>query len=981
MKIPILLVLLCLTLACDSTQPAETTRPPTHGAIQGIIDLAAFDFSKDGTVRLDGEWEFYWNRFLSPEDFRLGRSGPASYGAVPLYWTEYKTGRLPSVGRATYRVLIKTNGAREILQISTPEIFTEFKLWINGKVMDAHGIFTGRPARFLKPEVYTFSSDSKTIEIVLQIRNIAHRNAGIGQSFVLGSPERVTGKHQSSLIIEMTLAAICIFAWIYHTIMFAFRRKDRDILYFGMFSIVVALRTIMTGNTFIMQIFPNMPFEVGSRIATAVIPLSVITFFAFAYHFFSRPKPLFMWRALTGLSILYILLVFSVPTLYYSTVFSYYLLVIVASAVFVCAMAVTEIARGNRYAIIFLAGFAFVFIGMTNDMLHYRQIINTGYHLSAWFSAFIIAQSVLLSIRFSREHIVVEQMSERLQVLDRLKDEFLANTSHELRTPINGIIGIGESIMDGVAGPVTAGIRKNLGIMISSGKRLASLINDILDFSKLKNNDIDIVKKPIDMKQLVSIVMTVIKATMPEKGVALINDMPDQMPYVMGDEGRLQQIMYNLIGNAFKFTHQGRVLVSARDEGNEVEICVDDTGIGMTAESQKNIFKSFAQADGSILRDYGGAGLGLSITKKLIELHGSKISVVSEIGKGSRFSFTLKKAPGAVPSAQPGIPDVIPVRADTQIPVENGTIHEGARGDETGDRILLVDDEKINIQVLMNYLSTGNYRCDYAFNGLDAIEMNEHNTYDLVLLDIMMPRMSGYDVCRKLREKYSAYELPILMMTAKNRTEDIVTAFNLGANDYLIKPFDKNELMARIQTHLSLKKAVRSAIENARLADTDSMTGLYNRRYFWRIGESEFSNAKLLGKNLSIMMLDIDDFKKINDTHGHRIGDRVIRLLSSIITDNIRGVDISGRFGGDEFLILLPDTDIPGACYVAEKIRKLSEESPLNSEENGMIPFTVSIGIASLENATESFDELTQKADAGLYRAKQAGKNRVEVQS
>ncbi len=978
MRISLALVITA-SMALARMWPAYGASPAPR-AVQGVIDCTGVDFTGMDMVKLDGQWEFYWGRLLQPGDLKTSPSSPAGYGEVPLFWTHYGNGRLPSKGQATYRLRVSLKSPGMVLSLKTPELFSEHRLWIDGKIVDAHGAFAGGPVRFLKPDVFTFQAVTDSVDIVIEMRNRSHGNAGIGQSFTLGRPEAVARTHMASVIMEIILTAVCVFAGIYHTSMFAFRRKEKDLLYFGLFCLVIALRTMSTGNTYMMQLFPHMPFEVGSRIATAVIPLSVMAFLLFSYHFFIEIMPRRVMLGILGANTAYLALVFTTSTFFYASAFNWYLLLVLATFLFVFGVAVASIVRGNRYALIYLLGFSFLFLGAANDMLHYKQLINTGYYLALFFSAFIMAQTILLSIRFANEHRIVEEVSERLKKIDRLKDDFLANTSHELRTPLNGIIGISESLLDGAAGPLTGGVRANVELIVSSGKRLSSLINDILDYSKLRNRDIEIVKKSVDMRPLVSVVMTVIRATMPDSDVALHNDIPNDFPPVLGDETRLQQIMYNLIGNAFKFTRKGSVRVSASLKGDRIEIAVRDTGIGIPTGKLNDIFTSFEQVDGSISREYGGTGLGLSITKKLVELHGGMITVESEEGAGSTFRFTLQKAEGAEPSLRDEVIPAFPGGAVVKAGSGSEAPHsdEGDRGESAG-RILLVDDEKVNIQVLTNFLATRSYSSDPAFNGIEAIEMSENETYDMVLLDIMMPRMSGYDVCRKLREKYSAFELPILMLTAKGQCDDIVTAFNLGANDYIVKPFDRNELMARIETHMSLKKAVRRAIENARLANTDSLTGLYNRRYFWNVGEIEFAAARKKEGLLAVMMLDIDDFKAVNDTFGHDAGDMVIRHLASLIRDNTRGRDISGRYGGEEFIVILPDTDAAGAVYVAEKIRGAAEASRPCFEQSGSISFTVSTGVASIDEGMQAFEELTRRADEMLYRAKRSGKNRVEA--
>jgi len=434
-------------------------------------------------------------------------------------------------------------------------------------------------------------------------------------------------------------------------------------------------------------------------------------------------------------------------------------------------------------------------------------------------------------------------LSERLRQVDQLKDDFLANTSHELRTPLQGIIGIAESLFDGVAGEQSDKGRTNLSMIISSGKRLSNLVNDLLDFSKLKKQELVLQRKAVDMRTLTEVVLRLSEPLIAGKDLTLKNEIGEDIPPVDGDENRLQQIMYNLVGNAIKFTESGSVTVSAKvtpplppsrgkfssdsppgrgegwvdsplegGQGGVISISVSDTGIGIPQDKIGEIFQSFEQVDASISREYGGTGLGLSITKQLVELHGGTIRVESEVGKGSRFTFTLPIAEGMPEPMAQGrevaklreVPENLPQRhGDT----EKKTLSLGASVSpwQPEFKILVVDDEPINHQVLANHLSFGNYVVTQAFTGEEALQAIERGgTFDLVLLDIMMPRISGYEVCQKIREKYLPSELPVIMITAKNQVSDLVEGFSSGANDYLAKPFSKDELLARIRTHLNL---------------------------------------------------------------------------------------------------------------------------------------------------------------------------------
>ena len=413
-----------------------------------------------------------------------------------------------------------------------------------------------------------------------------------------------------------------------------------------------------------------------------------------------------------------------------------------------------------------------------------------------------------------------KQAREALAHANTMKDSFLANTSHELRTPLNGIIGIAESLIEGAAGPLTASQRQNVEMMGTSARRLAHLVNDILDFSKLRHRALDLQRNAVDVRVVADIVIALARTLIALKPIEVLNHIPADAPLVHADGNRLQQILHNLIGNAIKFTAEGRVQLTAEVVGSQLAISVIDTGIGIPADQFGRIFESFEQADGSTEREYGGTGLGLAITRQLVELHGGEITVTSSVGRGSRFTFTVpvsaevRSAETTAQAAQLAVrlsrvhanedeeARVSPLTPDAG-PVDEEPEAELARN--RGVHILAVDDEPVNLQVLRNYLSLRQYNITLATSGHEALELlRSNNRFDLVILDVMMPRMSGYECCRKIRELHSLNALPVLMLTAKNQVDDLVAGFDAGANDYLTKPFSRHELLSRVRTHVHL---------------------------------------------------------------------------------------------------------------------------------------------------------------------------------
>ncbi len=446
-------------------------------------------------------------------------------------------------------------------------------------------------------------------------------------------------------------------------------------------------------------------------------------------------------------------------------------------------------------------------------------------------ASYIWKQKLKLAAK-QRELEQEREIATQLKEMDRLKDEFLANTSHELRTPLNGIIGIAESLVDGATGELSIETNKNLTMIVSSGRRLLNLVNDILDFAKLQKKEFDLQLKAVDIKMVSEIVLNLTQPLIANKPVQLHNAMETNLPLVHADENRLQQILYNLVGNAIKFTEKGTITLSTKilniksetdvDSQQSVAITVSDTGIGIPENKLDSIFEAFEQADGSTARVYGGTGLGLAVTQQLVQLHNGQISVNSKVGIGSDFTFTL------------------PILSGESIPTENIATEfksplSKVRNEEVADivplpeieskiepvlmltgefNLLIVDDEAVNRQVLINHLSSQNYTIHQAASGMEALKLLDNGYQpDLIVLDIMMPHLSGYEVTRHIRETQTAEQLPIILLTAKTQMADLVMGFESGANDYLTKPISKDELLARLKTHLNVQQLKKERLE------------------------------------------------------------------------------------------------------------------------------------------------------------------------
>lgn len=460
------------------------------------------------------------------------------------------------------------------------------------------------------------------------------------------------------------------------------------------------------------------------------------------------------------------------------------------------------------------------------------------------------AEELQVALEKEKEtQVQLRKAKEAAEAANEAKNQIMANTSHELRTPLHGIINLADLIRIGASGPVSPQAVQDLEMIINSASRLNSLVNDILDFSKLQKQQLEIQHKPVDLFQVAENSLALLKPLHREKPIDLQNELTKDLPLVDGDEDRIQQILLNLLGNALKFTESGEVRLSAVIQDGWIELAVADTGIGIPQDKQERIFDAFEQGDASTERTHGGTGLGLSVAKQLVELHGGRIWLESVVGQGSVFRFTL---PCSSASEQERTEPVVSKKVNTTkaLPVAVATVP--VVEEETGSEpnvdllvddpsevtILVVDDEPINRQVLRNQLEMVGYRVEVAIDGLQGLKLLEKLNPQVILLDVMMPRLSGYQTCYRIRQKYSASELPIILLTAKDQPEDTVRGFQHGANDYLTKPFSREELLIRVQFHLKLSKATSEVyrmmddlrgmqnqlIQSAKLAAVGEMT-------------------------------------------------------------------------------------------------------------------------------------------------------------
>ncbi|KEQ27861.1 ATP-binding protein [Paenibacillus tyrfis] len=792
-------------------------------AEDGLLDLSRWDPSSKPIFSLFGQWEFYPFQLATPgpDGTFESESGVAESATVPGSWQRnLSPSRGSTIGYGTYRLRVMLpNGSLPELTVRVPGISASSALYVNGRFLGSAGRPADRASSYTAsaaPYSVTFAVDHDVLDLVLQVANYDDRvMGGLSEPVKFGTAKAMNRAYWFSAGSQAALSLLMVMHALYAFVLYFIGARQKPLLIFSLLGICGAVAVLCDVDRIL-----SAWFGVGYEALYKVSYLSYLGVAALLLQYVRSLLPEFpilrhsRWHfAACGIFGLFVLVL---PPKLFSLADGLHTALLLVSYVAAPIFLYRAVRRGAPDAIYLLLGMVAVASNLFWGLFNYTFSLDIGYYPFDML-AFFIAFALYWFKRYFRNAAETVRLAERLQASDKHKDEFLVHTSHELRNPLHGILNMAQAVLDSPECSDKEANRERLALLVSVGKRMSILLNDLIDLNRLRENRLRLNPGPLRLQAEVAGVLDMIRFMTDGKPVRLENRVPDSLPAVLADENRLVQILFNLLHNAVKFTNEGRVSIEAKTEGDKVVVRVVDTGIGMDEKTASRIIQPYEQGEIQAETNAAGFGLGLAISKRLVELHGGQLTVSSTPNVGSVFWFTLPAAGTA--DVDPATNEVAATRLveEDEVLANAGTASDPlpeAPPREDRARILTIDDDPVNLRILKHVLASDLYEITTTTSGLEALSLLKSGSWDLLVADVMMPDMSGYEVARTVRTIFSPSELPILLLTARHRAEDIESGFKAGANDYIVKPVDAQELRMRVK---ALTDVTRAAREQKRL--------------------------------------------------------------------------------------------------------------------------------------------------------------------
>ncbi|MFC3769379.1 ATP-binding protein [Paenibacillus sp. GCM10012303] len=794
----------------------------------GQLNLRDWNAEDGDILLLDGEWELYPSQWLMVGE-RQGGNEP-TFIQVPGRWNEaLHAEKSTPYGFASYRLRLYVNPEKDLnYSIRVPSVRTSSELYVNGRLLAKSGRVAESKdeytAKNLPYSAAFTANENGVIELVIQAANyVDSRSSGIVRSIKFGSEEAIAKEMKASVSMQLLAAIIFLMHSAYALILFVLGDKEKKLLYFSLLALCITLTNVLSNDEKLFHQLFYMGSDWDFRLANAALVIGAYALLECTNHrelpYWSRIYPVYRVLTLGTAGITLFLDPHQVIML-----FPVYLLwggiAAVITMIAILKKVIKDI-KSNLLLLISILALIHHFLwslfwresGWSLVYYPFDLIISMGCLASVWFKGYFIM------------HANTKEIATTLQRMNDHKDQFLANTSHEFKNPLHSILNMSQSVLKRERHLLQERSVKELETVLTVGRRLTLILDDLIDVMSLREGNPRLQKKAFLIQPIVTGVIDMLQLNAEVKSVIIVNQIPEDCPPVHADENRVIQIVFNLLHNAVKFTNEGIISIQAYAKDERAYIVISDTGIGMDEDMLKRVFRPYEQASTSETLIEGGFGLGLSISRQLVELHGGRLDVSSVLGEGSTFTFSLKLASlqaedeeDAASPLEQGVSPSIPIQEKVPITMEEADIPPPTKPitllEMNRDRplLLIVDDDPVNLQVLEAILPPDEYDVTMVTSGKEALAVLDTKEWDLVITDIMMPQMSGYELTRLIRERFTLTELPVLLLTARSQPHDIQRGFITGANDYVTKPVEAIEIKSRIEALTTIKQSVREQL-------------------------------------------------------------------------------------------------------------------------------------------------------------------------
>ncbi|MBB6443963.1 hybrid sensor histidine kinase/response regulator [Bacillus benzoevorans] len=808
--------LFCITLFSFVKGSPFYWKNESH-VVKGVLNLENWNGEQQKVISLNGEWEFYPNELLAPDTFQDEKQ-QKQFIQVPNNWDKYFSGKNIETGTYRIKVQLPEDG---MYGLKVNSIRHASKVFINGNVAGGIGIPSSDIRKYEYREgkyLALGNSENRNIEIVIHCANVNLPNGGIVKPILFGKTDDIIKVSNQSILFDGFIVGGYFLLAIVYFLHYILGRKQLNELYFALFSLFQSVYVSTQNEKIIYLFFPEIPNPLLLSIQLSFIHLSALFFLLFVHDLFREAENQIITKCLVMLISVQAIL-FGIPNLVHSITYPmipiqyiqiYLVFISGITYVYLFIILIRAFFKYKEGAgLILIAVTAFTCYGLSLGLELLLEIDVSQIPLLLY-----LLMSVCLSffIAFRRQlaYERIDYLAQELLVQGQLKNQFIINIAQELKGPMDSILDSSKRLMEGREGPLKRKQQELVIFIHELGKKLDCLAYDLRNVSsnrtKLKLN-----LQPVDVKILYNMVDELSFLIKNPDDLFIENNIPLDLPNVLAEENSLKQIVYNLIHNAIKFTRSGKITVSADVKGNMMHISVEDTGIGVEEKYLEQIFETFYQVPYANNERLGGLGIGLSITKHLVELMGGEISVTSKPKKGTCFTITLPLQTGELQgSAKETYSHPAAAIEMSEELMPERVLSQGQRDPQ----ILLVGEDDQQLVSMSTFLSGQGYYIMTCTNSEDALNLLKKKEIDLTIIDLMMSHNSGYELIKNIRAEHHLVELPILILTASGQFSNRFHFFQIGANDVMQKPIIHGEFISRIQSLLAMKDAVQQSVHN-----------------------------------------------------------------------------------------------------------------------------------------------------------------------